>query len=167
MAILLYFLTGLVILFVIVYVIGVLLPEERKVTRQSIFKASPDIVYSVVTNNEDWNYRTDLRELQIIAKEGDIEIWDEIAKNGNVIRFTTREKIPYSFYSFDMESNLFTGYWTANFIPTDSGDTAFIATEYLRIKNPFIKVFFYLFFDVGKFMEIYQTNLRLKIVELK
>ena len=106
MTILLYFLTGLVILFVIVYVIGVLLPEERKVTRQSIFKASPDIVYSVVTNNEDWNYRTDLRELQIIAKEGDIVIWDEIAKNGNVIRFTTREKIPYSFYSFDMESNI-------------------------------------------------------------
>jgi len=145
------------------FIIGLILPKERCVTRQSMFDVSPEELFKVVTNNDDWKYRSDLESLNIIDRKGDIEVWEETGKGGNVIRFTTREKVPYSLYSFDMESKMFSGYWTAEFEEADTGKTLFTATEYIRIRNPFIKSLSYLFFDIGKLMETYQTDLGNKL----
>lgn len=142
-----------------IFIIGLILPKERIVSRQSVFNASPEVLYKVVTNNDDWTYRSGLKDLKIIERRGEIEIWDEIAENGNVIRFKTKDKIPYSFYSFDMDSKIFSGYWAAEFREIGKVKTLFIATEYIRMKNPFIKTLSYLFFDIGKLMEAYQRDL--------
>ncbi len=92
-----------------------------------------------------------------------MEIWDEISHDGTVIRFRTREKRSFVFYSFDMEAKLFTGYWTGEFASDGNGGTLFTATEYISIKNPFIKTLSYLFFDIGRLMDEYQEDLRNKI----
>lgn len=147
----------------IVFIIGLFLPKERVETRESIFDASPKTVYDLVTNNKDWSYRSDLKALKIISVDGDIETWDEISQDGTIIRFKTRDKKPYSFYSFDMESKVMSGYWTAEFKEVKDGKTLFTATEYIKMKNPILRTLSYIFFDIGRFMEVYQSDLDKKI----
>lgn len=146
-----------------IFITGLLLPRKRVVTRQSIFDTTPEKLYRIVTNNNDWKYRQDIKELHIIEQQDDKEIWEEISKGGGIVRFKTREKIPYSFYSFDMQAKYFHGYWTARFDETEDGKTLFTATEIIRVKNPFMKTLAYVFFDIGKFMENYQQYLQRKI----
>jgi len=145
--------------------VGIILPAERVVSRESVFNTSPEILYKIVTNNKDWQFRRDLKALHILESCGEYERWEEEAHNGNVIRFKTKEKRPYAFYSFEMSSPLFDGYWTANFIAVAENSTHFMATEHIRMKNPFMKTLSYLFFDIGKLMEQYQDYLRDKVAE--
>ncbi len=159
----LYILLAIILSVILITIIGLLLPEERTETRQTTFNAPPEVVYSTVINNKDYSYRSNLKEIKILKSENEFEEWEEITDDGNIIRFSTRDKKPYSLYSFDMQSKLFNGYWTADFKETDNGDTLFIATEYIRIKNPLIKALSYLFFDIGKLMDIYQEDLRNKL----
>lgn len=162
MKIALYILLGVVCLLLLILVIGLILPKERILTKKSIYNAPLSKVYEVVTNNQDWKYRTSLDDLKIIESAGDIEIWDEVSGE-NTIRFQTKEKRPNSFYSFDMDSKLFKGHWFAEFKALDENKTFFIATESIEYKNPFIKTIAYLFMDLGKYMEIYQEELRKKV----
>lgn len=166
LTIILYIITGGVSIFLLIGIIGLLLPKERKVTRQTRYEASAETVYNIVIDNEDFTYRTGIKEIHILKREGDKEEWEEIGYNGTVINFRTREKKPFSFYSFDMKNDVFTGYWTATFEEMTSGGTLFTATEHIRIKNPYLKVFSYPFFNIGMFMENYQTDLRARLKEL-
>ncbi len=161
--IILYITGGMAGIIVLVFIIGLLLPKERVVTRQSLFCVTPEVLYDIVTNNEDWHYRTDVDKLIIIEKKSDCEIWEETTSGGAVIRFTTREKKPHSFYSFNMESKLFSGYWTGTFEPVTGGKTLFTATEHISVKNPFIKTLSYFLFNIGKLMENYQNHLKNKV----
>lgn len=151
---------GIVLLF---FIIGLLLPKERVVTRQSVYPVTPDVLYSIVLNNDDWQYRTGLKNLIIIENNYDYEIWEETTLDGVTIRFTTKEKRPFSFYSFDMDSKMFSGYWTATFEPVNKNETLFTATEYISVKNPIIKVLSYLFFDIEKLMDNYQNDLKNRV----
>lgn len=148
---------------ILILLIGLLLPKERIVSRKGHFNASPEELYNMVTNNQDWQYRRSLKNLTILSEHNGLETWDETSKNGTVIRFQTKEKRPYSFYSFEMRSNIFTGYWTGHFQPDEQGKTIFTATEYIRIRNPFIKTLSYLFFNIGKLMDEYQNDLRERV----
>ena len=163
MEIVLYIFCGVIFLLFLIFIIGFALPKERIVTRSSVFEVSQVVLYQIVTDNTDWQYRTDLKDLVIIERNGEIETWNEIAKNGAVIKFNTKEKVPFSLYSFTMESNLFSGYWTADFKENDGGGTLLTATEYVRMKNPFIRTLSYLFFNLGSFMEMYQIDLQKKV----
>lgn len=167
LTIVLYLISGIVSLILLIGIIGLLLPKERKVTRQTVFRACPETVYKVVTNNEDFTYRNGIKEIRILRREEDLEEWEEIGYNGTVIFFRTREKRPFTYYSFDMKNDLFTGYWSARFEETPDKGTLFTATEHIRIKNPYLKVFSYPFFKIGKSMENYQDDLRAKLKELK
>lgn len=160
MHILLYILLSIILIIIFIGIIGWLLPKQRIVSKTSILNAPLKEIYNVLINNDDWKYRSDLKDLVIIERNGDKEIWDEISKNGNVVRFSTKEKIPYSFYSFEMTSKIFTGYWTAELKEFEGTKTQITATEYVEIKNPLIKVLSYIFFDLGKYMETYQQDLK-------
>lgn len=149
-----------------VLAIGLLLPKERMVTRSAHFEVAPEVLYGIVTDNTDWQYRTGIKNLVIVDSLEGHETWKEYTPKGDVIRFRTREKRPYSFYSFDMESRRFKGYWTASFDPDGNGGTFFTATEYIEMKNPFVKTLAYLFFNLGKLMEQYQADLQAKVATL-
>lgn len=164
MKVFIYILIVLAVIFLIILVIGLLLPQERSATLSTQYKASPEDVYKALINNEDYTYRTDLAEIVIIEKNGDIEIWDEISKTGNRIRFRTTLKEPYSRYEFDIiEANGFTGHWAAQLSESANGGTIYTSTETVRIRNPFIKVMSYIFMDITKFMHTFQEDLRLKV----
>lgn len=162
-----YILCGLIGIIFLIFITGLFLPSERIISRKGHFEVSPEILYRIVTDNTDWQYRSDLKNLILIRSYGETEVWEEVTKNGSVIHFKTREKRPFSFYSFDMRSNIFTGYWTGEFDPDGKGGTIFTATEYLTISNPFIKILALLFFDPGKFMDVYQEDLQRKVKSMR
>lgn len=150
------------LLVLIVLLVGMLLPKIRTNTKRCILNAPIDIVFDIVTNNREWHYRNSLDDLKIISTEGDIEKWEETA-NGVTIRFKTLEKRPYSFYSFEMDSKMFTGEWQATFEPIEGGKTLFIATEKIGYKNLLYRLVGYAFMDLNKFMTTYQEELTARI----
>lgn len=162
--ILIIYITAIVICIgLIIWIIALILPKQRIKVCKSVYNTSSEKVFNIITNNNDWQYRSDLKELKILEKNDDFETWDEIAKNGNIIHFKTRKKIPFSYYAFDMESKIMKGFWEAEIKELDNGKTLFIATEYIKMKNLFLNVFSYLFFNIGRYMEKYQKDLGKKI----
>ncbi len=159
----LYILIGLAGIVFLIYLTGLLLPAERVVSRQAVFNVAPETLFRIVTDNTDWQYRRSLKDLVILESDKGMEVWDEISHDGTVIHFRTKEKRPNSFYSFDMQSNLFTGHWTGEFEPQANNKTLFTATEHIRVKNPFIKTLSYLFFNIGKLMDTYINDLHTKV----
>lgn len=152
----------LFLLVLIVVLIGTFLPRIRTETKQCILNAPVDVVFAIVTNNQEWHYRSSLDDLDIIRTQGDIEEWKETA-NGVTIRFKTLEKRPHSFYSFEMDSKMFTGEWHATFEPMEGGKTLFTATETIEYKNLFFRLVGYVFMDLNKFMTTYQEELTARI----
>ena len=155
-------LSGFLLFVLVIVIIGALLPRIRTETKQCILNASVDVVFAIVTNNQDWHYRSSLDNLEIIRTQGDIEEWEEIA-NGVTIRFKTLEKRPHSFYSFEMDSKIFTGEWQATFEPEEGGKTLFTATEKIEYKNLIYRLVGYAFMDLNKFMTTYQEELTARI----
>ncbi len=153
---------GLLLLVWIVVLIGAFLPRTGTETKQCVLDAPVDVVFAIVTNNQDWRYRSSLDDLKIIRNQGDIEEWEETT-NGVTIRFKTLEKRPYSFYRFEMDGKMFTGEWQATFEPVERGKTLFIAMEKIEYKNLFYRLIGYAFMDLNKFMTTYQEELKARI----
>jgi len=159
-----YIFLGIILILLIILTIGLFLPKKRILTKRTVFDAPVEKVYNIVTNNLDWKYRTSLDDLKIIESNNGVDIWDETS-NGYTIRFKTMEKKPCKFYSFEMESNHFTGYWFAEFETVEKGKMRFSATESIEYKNPFIRTLAYIFMNLDQFMETYQSDLRTKLKE--
>lgn len=155
-------LSGLLLLVLVVVLIGTLLPRTRTETKQCILNAPVDAVFAIVTNNQEWHYRSSLDNLDIIRTQGDLEEWEETA-NGVTVRFKTLEKRPHSFYSFEMDSRMFTGEWQATFEPMKDDKTLFTAIEKIEYKNLFYRLVGYVFMDLNKFMTTYQEELTARI----
>ncbi len=155
-------LCAIILVLLVVFIIGLCLPKKRTLTKVTIYHASAEDVYNIVIDNHNWKYRTSLDDLRIVETDGDFEVWDEIS-NGFTIRFRTTKKIPCSFYSFEMKSSMFTGYWQAEFETIENGETRFTTAESIDYKNPLIRVIGYAFMNLDKFMETYQNDLRKKL----
>jgi hypothetical protein len=162
MRIMMYILLGIAFVLLTVFIVGLFLPKLRILTKQTVYDASIETVYNIVTNNSDWEYRTSLDDLRIIETNNDFEIWEELS-GGITIRFKTKEKRPFTFYSFEMGCKFFQGEWFAEFVTVENDKTSFKATEKIEYKNPFIRVIGYVFMNLDKYMEIYQNELRNKL----
>ena len=148
MSFFIYFFIIVVGIVALICIVGLLLPNERTATSECYYNASPEKVYNALTNNADC-YRSDLEKVVIIEENDGIEVWDEIAKNGSVIRFRTANKQPYSLYEFDIIRGTDSpGRLEGELKSTSTGGTHFTSTETIRIKT--IKLFSYLFFDPEK-----------------
>ena len=155
----------LVGLIVVVYLIGLSLPKEITVVKETVFSASPKQVYEIITDNSNWTYRSSVTDLKVISENKGFEEWIETSADGNVIHFKTKEKIPYSFYSFEMQGKLFDGNWTGEFIEAEEGKTLFIATENIIVRNPIFKVVSYFAMDIEKMMLDYQNDVSQEIMK--
>jgi|LSQX01.3.fsa_nt_gb hypothetical protein len=157
-----YVLLVVLFIFATLFIVGLCLPRVRKETKQTVYNASIETVYNTVVNNKDWKWRTSLDNLQIIETNDDFEVWEEISQ-GSTIRFKTKEKTPFSFYSFEMNNKFFQGEWFAEFESVENGKTRFIATELIIYKNPLFRVLGYAFMDLDGFMGTYQNELKNKL----
>lgn len=146
----------------VIYVIGSFLPETRKLTKTTVYSANAEKIYKVVTDNQHWQYRTSLDNLEILSREGENEVWQETSNNITTL-FRTKEKRSFEYYAFDMSNPFFKGEWHVNLTPINEAQTRFEATESLTFSSPFIRVLSYLFMDLEKFMQIYEDELRAKL----
>ena len=48
---------------ILIYVIGYFLPETPKLTKETVYSANAEKVYNVITDNQNWPYRTSLDNL--------------------------------------------------------------------------------------------------------
>lgn len=136
--------------------------KARIAEKTVYFKSKVDAVWNVLTNNEDYKWRSDIKKIEPIE---DGSQWLEYYDNKNYTKFTLVEKAEYIKYVFNMENKMFYGNWTGHFYPTKTGGTKLIIIENIFIKNPIVRIVSYLFWDLNKIQDIYIRDLKNKLQE--
>lgn len=135
--------------------------RPRIAEKTVVFSSDIKKVWETVTNNLDYDWRTDIKSIEIL----DDNQWLEHYDNGRFTKFILKKKVTYSEYVFEMENQMFTGVWIGYFSELDSGETKAILTEKIFIKNPIIRIISYLFWDLKKIQEVYIRDLKNKLGE--
>jgi hypothetical protein len=119
-----------------------------------ILKYNVKIIWDIVVNNNDYKWRTDIKELEIIENGNDwIEYYDMNKKY--YTKFTLKENEEYKLYSFDMENKKFYGNWIGRFFEINNNETKCIFTETIYVKNKIINILAKIFLNLGKMQEQY------------
>jgi len=134
----------------------------RKSEIVATFTSDVNTVWNVVTNNEDYKWRSDIDHINILS---DSDSFVEYSKGGFETKFIVTEKIECSRYEFRMENRMFTGDWTGLFFTTENGGTKIIFTENIQIINPIMELLSYLFMSLHKMQTIYVNDLKKKLNE--
>ena len=134
----------------------------RKSTIIAEFKADKKSVWDVVTNNEDYGWRSDLSKIEV--KENGKQ-FIEYTKGGFATTFTITKKEPYVCYAFDMENQNFHGHWKGLFSQTPEGGTKIEFTEELEIPNKIMEILSYGMMPLKKIQKTYIKDLKRKLGE--
>lgn len=87
-------------------------------------------VWKVVTEVENYTWRSDLSKTEVISDKRFIEY----TKEGYPTTFTITITEPYKRWEFDMENSNMKGHWVGLFISKDN-ETEIDFTEYVNIKT--------------------------------
>lgn len=126
------------------------------------FNSDIKSVWNVVTNNNDYKWRSDLDKIEVF---NDGNEFIEYTNGRHATKFIITKKNEYSEYEFNMENKMFTGFWTGHFSKTENGGTKIIFKENIFIKNPIIKILSYFFMDLKKIQNTYISDLKKKLGE--
>ncbi|MBD5639277.1 hypothetical protein HYI18_11895 [Clostridium botulinum] len=135
-------------------------PRTAEVT--AYLQSDIKFVWNVVTNNNDYKWRSDIEKIEII---NDGKEFIEYTPNGIATKFFITKKEEYSQYEFSMGNKMFTGFWTGHFSETENGGTKIVFVENIFIKNPIIKILSYFFMDLKKMQNTYILDLKKKLGE--
>ncbi|AUN17617.1 hypothetical protein B2H91_03310 [Clostridium botulinum] len=119
-------------------------------------------VWNVVTNNNDYKWRSDIEKIEII---NDGKEFIEYTPSGIATKFFITKKEEHSQYKFSIGNKMFTGFWTGHFSETKNGGTKIVFIENIFIKNPIIKILSYFFMDLKKMENTYILDLKKKLGE--
>lgn len=133
----------------------------RKSSVTAKFSVDIDTVWNTVTDNENYEWRSDLSKIEIINNDEFIEYTGE----GYQTQFHITMKEPNKRYEFDMENKNFSGHWVGIFTELDHGETQIDFTEELNIRNPIMEILSYLFMNLKKMQEQYINDLRKALKE--
>ena len=134
----------------------------RTATITEQFQAAPHVVWEIVTNNEDFAWRSDLDRIQI--EQGGVE-FTEYTKEGFSTHFVITEKEPLKRYAFERTNKSFTGDWIGIFQPLPGGGTELVFTENIRFKNPILELASHLFLNLKKIQQTYMNDLKKRLNE--
>lgn len=141
---------------------GDILGKARVAEITAEFNSDVESVWNTVTNNSDYNWRSDIERVEIY---NDGKEFFEYTHNGIATKFIITKKDKFREYAFDMENEMFTGFWTGHFSETESGGTKIVFKENILIKNPIIRIISYIFMDLKKMQNTYISDLRKKLGE--
>lgn len=113
--------------------------EGRPVKRSTVtaqFPCDCKTVWDIVTDNENFEWRSDLSKIEVIDKSW----FDEYTKDGFITHFRITAKEPYREYRFDMENQNMSGYWSGIFESCDGG-IQITFTEEVQVRNPIMNLF--------------------------
>lgn len=132
---------------------------ESKTTVE--FKADPQRVWDVVTDNEHTGWRSDVQTVEI---QGD-KAFIERTPQGHETRFTITEKQPCKAYAFTMENKMFTGQWRGDFEALPDGGCRITFFESVRMRNPIARLLAPLLLNLPKMQQAYMRDLRRELGE--
>ena len=111
--------------------------EKTVVSRVSaLLPHPPERVWATVTDLENWQWRNDLRRLDVTGDD----TFTEYDKSGFPTRFTVTARRPTALWAFDIGNANLTGRWTGTFRPEDGG-TRMVFTEHITPKKPWMRLF--------------------------
>jgi hypothetical protein len=125
-------------------------------TASAVLDSSIDDVWNKITDNENWQWRSDLQNLKILNEKEFIEY----GKGGMEIHFTITKKEKYKLYAFNMDCNQFTGEWTGVFEKTQDGKTKITFTESIAYKKWFLRIIASLFVNLKAIQDEYMRDLK-------
>lgn len=128
----------------------------------AVFNSDIQAVWNIVTNNEDYKWRSDIDRVEII---NDGTGFIEHTSKGHATKFTITCKEEFHKYGFDMENKLFTGFWSGTFSVTETGGTKVVFQENIFIKNFVVSFLSYFIMDLKKMQNQYISDLRAKLGE--
>ena len=147
----------------LVFVIGLLMPNQREFVKMAKFSSPPKKVFETVTDvgaQTDW--RSDVRQIQVL----DEKTWTEVPKKGTPITFRTKEKVAHSLFEIEiMAPENLNGYWVGTFEKNQQNGTNVVFKEVITISNPFYRVFSHLFIDLDEAMDLYISDLKAQLGE--
>jgi len=145
------FILIIISVFIVLSVIGFILPKKRIAEETTYLHASPSQIFSLITNiKEQKKWRKELKDIQVYDSK--TEIWTEFPYKGKPIHFQTVQKKLNSLWEFKFEGNGFHGYWQGTYEKVENGITKANHKEIIILPNPFIRLLSYIFVDPRKFI---------------
>ncbi len=131
----------------------------KESTITATFKSDIKKVWEVVTNNNKYEWRSDLSKIDVSA---DGNSFTEYTKNNFSTKFNITLKKPYERYEFDMANKNMKGHWIGTFIPVNNG-TQIEFTEKVSVNNPIMNLFAGLY--LKKQQSLYIADLKKELGE--
>lgn len=100
------------------------------------FNCSIEKLWSIITNNADYTWRSDLSKIEII----DDKHFVEYTKNNFPTYFTITAKREYEEYRFDIENANIKGRWAGLFRQLPDGRAELDFTEEIATNHPIMKL---------------------------
>ena len=108
-----------------------------KVTKSHTFACKQEVLWNIITNNEDYSWRSDLSNIKIV----DSSHFIEFTKKNYPTYFTITKKEPYSLYAFTMENTNIKGNWYGYLKQNKNKQTTITLTEEIEVHNFIMKLF--------------------------
>ncbi|QXE18573.1 SRPBCC family protein [Clostridium sp. 001] len=131
----------------------------KESTITTTFKADIKKVWEVVTNNNKYEWRSDLSKIDV-SEDGNY--FTEYTKNNFPTKFNITLKKPYERYEFDMSNKNMKGHWIGTFSPVNNG-TQIEFTEKISVNNPIMNLFAGLY--LKKQQSLYIADLKKELGE--
>lgn len=103
---------------------------------KAVISADISKVWDVVTDVENYSWRSDLSRTELLEKKQFVEY----TKEGYPTTFTITSSVPYERWEFDMENSNMKGHWVGIFTPKE-GKTEIEFTENVTVKKIFLRPF--------------------------
>ena len=103
---------------------------------KTVLSADISKVWDVVTDVENYSWRSDLSRTELLEKNQFVEY----TKKGYPTTFTITASVPYERWEFDMENSNMTGHWIGIFKPKGE-KTEIEFTENVTVKKIFLRPF--------------------------
>jgi uncharacterized protein YndB with AHSA1/START domain len=129
------------VLILAVMVVGWLLPETHRATRQATLQAPPETVWALITGIDAFpSWRSDVTSVQRLPDRVGRPVWVEEGSNGRLTLAVERSEAPRLLVTRIADPDLaFGGTWTYEISPAPGGSMLTI-TEDGVIYNPFFRV---------------------------
>ncbi len=124
-----------------VLLVGWLMPEQHRASRQATFQARPEAVWELIRNVEAFpSWRGDVKTVQRLPDRAGWPVWVEDGSSGRITFAVERAEAPRLLVVRIADPDLpFGGTWTYEISPVGEGSTLTI-TEDGEIYNPLFRV---------------------------
>jgi hypothetical protein len=128
---------GLVLLVLAIVAIGSLLPKQHVASRSASYRATPELLFSLISGLQNW--RPDVLHCEIISDADGRELLRETTRGGT-ITYAVLDRVPPTSLKRQIvtEHLPYSGAWTYSLIP--AGETTEVRiTENGEVYNPFFR----------------------------